>query len=148
MMTEQITERIALANAILPQTLNNSSQTTGTVDLSRANRAFFVLTLGTLATGASISATLQASPDGSSWSTCPGNNISVTKTASSKIETFEVRADQLISGTTQYRYVRLQVAETGSQNAQVAAVGWSDEAYHKPNSAGNGTQVDTQSVVS
>jgi hypothetical protein len=149
MYTEQITQRLAFANGITPQTLNNSTQTTGAVDLSLAHRAFFALYLGALSGGASINATLQVSPDNSTWSTAPGSNVSITaKTASSKLETFEIRADQMVSGSTYYRYARLSVTETGSQNALVSALAWSDEGIHKPNYLNNGTQVDTQSVVS
>ena len=73
-----------VANGITPQTLNNSTQTTGAVDLSLAHRAFFALYLGALSGGASINATLQVSPDNSTWSTAPGSNVSITaKTASS-----------------------------------------------------------------
>ena len=43
--------------------------------------------------------------------------------------------------------VRLAVWESSGSNALVAAAAWSDEGIHKPNSANNGTQVDTQSVA-
>jgi hypothetical protein len=149
MMTETITQRCAFANGIPPQTLNNASATTGAVDLSLAHRAFAALYLGALTGGASVNARWQESPDNAAWTDVAADtslaNVSVTgKTASNKLETFEIRADQLAAGK---RYVRLSVTETAGQNALVAALAWSDEGNHKPNSANNGTQVDTQSVA-
>jgi hypothetical protein len=143
MYSEQITQRLAISNGIPPQTINNATVTTNAVDLQLAHRAFFALYLGSLTGGASINAKLRESSDNSSWSDLAGSNVSIiAKTASNKIETFEVRADQLTK-----RYVQLSVSETAGQNALVACVAFSDEGIHKPNNVNNGSQVDTQSVV-
>jgi hypothetical protein len=93
--------------------------------------------------GGTISAKLQESTDNSSFTDLSGSNVSITgKTTANKIETFEVRADQITK-----RYVRLSVTEGGSQNVLVSANAVGDEANHKPGNLLNGTAVDTQSVV-
>jgi hypothetical protein len=144
MMSEQITQRLAFANGVVPQTLNNATANTNAVDLSLAHRAFFALYIGAVTGGGSITATLQESPDNSAWSNLSGSSVSQSGlTTSNKLTTFEVRADQLTK-----RYVRLQVQETGAQNVLVGCTCWSDEGIHKPNNANNGTHVGTQNVVS
>jgi hypothetical protein len=143
MMTEQLTQALSLANPIHPQVLNNATLNTAGIDMQQTRRAFFVLDIGAVVNGGSINAKLQESADNTSWSDLAGANVSITaKTTASKLETFEVRAGQLSK-----RYVRLQVAETGGQNVYVCAQAIGGQGIHKPNSANNGTAVDTQSVV-
>jgi hypothetical protein len=154
MYTEQITQRLALANGIPPQTLNNARLSSTGIDMSLSRRAFFELTIGAVTGGGSISAWLQESADNASWtandtagafSGSGGANVSQTGlTTSNNIVTFEVRSGQLTSGK---RYVRLQIKETGSQNVLVAVTAFGDEGDHKPNNANNGTAVATQNVV-
>ncbi len=154
MYAETLTQRLAFANGIVPQTLNNAYANTNGVDMSLCHRALFVLYLGSVTGGGNIKASLQESADNSTWqangsagsfSGSGGNNVQeAALTTANKITTFEVRADQLSAGK---RYVRLNVGETGSQNVLVACVAFSDEGNHKPNNANNGTQVGTQDVV-
>src|SRR5437660_2235274 len=134
MQTEQITQRIALMNGIAPQTLNNARLSSDGVDLAQSRRAFFVLTMGAVTGGGSISAWLQESADNSSWtandtagafSNSGAANVSQTGlTTSNKLYSFEVRADQLTTGK---RYVRLQIKETGSQNVLVTVAAFGDD---------------------
>ena len=155
MYTERITERLALGAGIVPQTLNNATANSDGVDLQMSRRVFFVLSIGTVTGGGSISAWLQESADNSTWnangvagtfSNSGGNNVSQTGlTTANKEYTFEVRADQLTTGK---RYVRLQIKETGSQNVNVAIACWGDEGIHKPNNVNNAGAVTTQNVVS
>jgi hypothetical protein len=152
--SEQITQRIALGAGIPPQTLNNNRLSTDAVDMSKAHRAFFVLSIGAI-TG-SISAWLQESADNSSWtandtagafSNSGAANVSQTGLTTANNEaTFEVRADQLTAGK---RYVRLQIKEVNSSNALVCVVCWSDEGNHKPNNSNNATAIPSanQNVV-
>ncbi len=143
MYTEQLTQRQGIANGVPPQTINNSTVTTSGVDLSVFHRALFTLYIGAVTGGGTIAAKLQESTDNSTFTDLSGSNVSITgKTTANKIETFEVRSDQITK-----RYVRLSVTEGGSQNVLVAATAIGDEANHKPGSLQNGTQVDTQSVV-
>ena len=144
MYTETITQRLALTAPINPQVVNNATKTTGGVDLSRAHRAFFLLEIGAVVGGGSINAKLQESSDNVTYTDLAGNNVSLTGlTTANKQYSFEVRPDQLTK-----RYVRLSITETGVQNVNVCAVGWSDEGDHKPNSLNNDASVSTQNVVS
>jgi hypothetical protein len=155
MYNETITQRLALGNGIAPQTLNNATLNSDGVDMQKSKRVFFILSIGAVTGGGSISAWLQESADNSSWtangqagafSNSGGNNVSQTglTTANNEI-TFEVRADQLTTGK---RYVRLQIKETGSQNVLVSAAAFGDEVANKPGNANNGANVATQNVVS
>jgi hypothetical protein len=143
MYTEQLTQRLAIANAILPQTVNNATLTTGAVDLQQSKRAIFLLTIGTVAAGGSVSAKLQESTDNSTFTDLAGTNLALTGlTTASKISTLEVNYSQITK-----RYVRLSITETGSQNVLVCASALGDEGQHKPNNVNNGSQVATQNVV-
>src|SRR5438045_3526997 len=138
MYTEQITQRMALANGIAPQTLNNARLQTDGIDMQKSRRAIFILSIGAVTGGGSISAWLQESADNSSWtandtagafSNSGAANVSQTGlTTSNKEVTFEVRAGQLTTGK---RYVRLQIKETGSQNVLVSVAAFGDEGVEK-----------------
>lgn len=144
MYTETLTQRIGLTAAINPQVVNNQTKTTGGIDLSVFHRALFLLEIGAVTGGGTISAKLQESTDNSSFSDLSGTSVSLTGlTTANKQYTFEVRADQITR-----RYIRLSVTEGGSQNVNVAAVGFGDEAGHKPGNAQNDASVVTQNVVS
>jgi hypothetical protein len=144
MYTEQITQRVGLAGPINPQVVNNQTKTTTGIDLQQARRAFFILEIGAVVGGGSINAKLRESTDNVTFTDLSGNNVSMTSlTTANKQYTFEVRADQLTK-----RYVQLSITETGSQNVNVAVIGYGDEGIHKPNSAQNDASVSTQNVVS
>ena len=112
--------------------------------MSVARRAFFLLEIGAVVGGGSINAKLQESTDNVTFTDLAGSNVALTGlTTANKQYSFEVRPDQLTK-----RYVRLSITETGVQNVNVCAVGWSDEGAHKPNSLNNDASVSTQNVVS
>lgn len=150
MYTEQLTERLGIAAPVSPQTLTGTATvTSGKVDLSVFHRALFLFETGVFGgTSPTLSAVLQLqeSADGSTWS----NNAivpSATVTAASSQATLEIRADQLGTGK---RYVRLQgVCTVGgtSPTIPLAAVGFGDEAAHKPGSVQNDTSVVSQTVA-
>jgi hypothetical protein len=152
MYTEQITQRMALMNGIPPQTLNNSTANTDGIDMQASRRAMFILTIG--ANAGQIKAWLQESADNSTWtangqagafSGSGGTNTSLTGlTTANKEYTFECRDEDLTAGK---RYVRLQVTEANSANVLVAVTAFGAEGVHKKNSANNGANVSTQSVV-
>jgi hypothetical protein len=152
MYTETITQRLALANGIAPQQLNNARLFTDGIDMEMSRRAIFILSIG--ANAGSISAWLQESADNSSWTAndtagafanSGGLNVSQTGlTSANKLVTFEVRAGQLTTGK---RYVRLEIKEVNSANVQVCVVAYGDEGVHKPNNANNAANVGTQNVV-
>ena len=113
------------------------------MDLAAFHRAFFVLDIGALTNGGSITTQVQESPDNSTWSNLTASHVSLTAlTTASRLYTQEVRADQITK-----RYVRFNVAETGGQNVVVCCLAWGDEATHKPGSAQNAPAVSTQNVV-
>jgi hypothetical protein len=153
MYQETLTQRLALAAGIAPQTLNNGRLNSDAIDMSLAHRALFILSIGNNL--GSISAWLQESADNSTWtsndtagafSQSSGNSLSLTGlTTSNKVYTFEVRNDQLTLGK---RYVRLQIKEVNSAAVLVCVASYSDEGVHKPNSVNNATAVSTQNVVS
>lgn len=152
MYTETITQRLALANGIEPQSLNGARLNSTAIDMAKSRRAFFVLSIG--ANAGSISAWLQESADNSSWTANDtagafsgggAANVSQTGlTTASKIYTFEVRDSMLTAGK---RYVRLQIKEVNSAAVLVTVVAFGDDGNHKPNNANNGTAVTTQNVV-
>ena len=155
MYTETLTQRLGISNPIVPETLNNSYDSTGSVDLAQFRRAFFELCIAAITGGGAITASLQESADNSTW---PANGTAGAFTGSAgtglqltglntanRVYTFEVRADQLSPGK---RYVRLNVGETAGQNVVVACSAHGDEAIHKPGNVNNGNKVTTQNVVS
>jgi hypothetical protein len=144
MYTEQLTQALGIVNPVHPQVLNNGTLNTAGVDMSLFKRALFVLDVGAVVNGGSVTATLQESSDQSSWSTLAGSGVSLSAlTTASKVYTFEARADQMSK-----RYLRLNVQETGGQNVNVCALGLGAEAIHRPGNTSNGTAVSTQNVVS
>ena len=145
MYTEQVTQSAALAAAIAPQTLNNANVKTGSVDMSNSKRAFFVVEVGAVTGGGSL--TLQLIEDTAAnlgtATNLAGNNVSQVTTTANKQITFEARNDQMTK-----RYLGLKITETCSQNVLVAAVAIGMEADRKPNSANNDATVQTQNIVS
>src|SRR6516165_6422175 len=113
MYNETITQRLALGNGVPPQVLNNAILNSDGVDLQKSKRAFFILSIGAVTGGGSISAWLQESADNSTWTAngqagafgnSGGSNVSQTGITTANTEyTFEARADQLTTGK---RYVR------------------------------------------
>ena len=130
MYSEQLSQALSIAaTPIVPQTLNNSTASTGNsgVDMSRFRRALFLISVGNVTGGGSLSAKLQESLDGSTnWTDISGSSITAI-TASNKVATIEVRADEMTK-----RYVRCTLTETGSQNVVCSCVALGGEAVLKP----------------
>src|SRR5260370_3628851 len=136
MYTETLTQRLALANGIVPQTLNNGRLSSDGIDMQASHKAIFILSIG--ANAGSISAWLQESADNSTWTAndtagafanSGAANVSQTGlTTANKEYSFEVRADQLTTGK---RYVRLQIKEVNSSNVLVCLVALRGEAVPK-----------------
>lgn len=154
MYTEQMTQSLAMGLGIAPQTLNNARLNSDKIDMQQSKRALFVLSIGAVTGAGSISAWLQESADGTTWtandtagafSGSGGSNVSQTGlTTANNVTSFECRAEDMTAGK---RYVRLQIKETGSQNVLVCVVNMGGEGNHKPNSLNNATGVVTQQVV-
>jgi hypothetical protein len=150
-MSEQITQRLGIAAPVSNQTINSggtATVTTGSVDMQKFHRAFFLVEIGTVTAGGTV--TLQLIESASANLSSPQAPQSVANTSltglntSNKQYSFEIRADQLDAG---YRYVGLQATETGGHNVAVTVVGFGDEANHKPGNANNDSSVASQSVA-
>jgi hypothetical protein len=133
MFTERMSQGLSLAaTPVQPQTLNNSNTSTGNggVDMQKFRRVLFIVLTGSVTSGGSLSVQLQQSADGAtSWTNITGAALTAI-TASNKVATLEMRADQMTN-----RYVRALLTETGSQNVVCACVALGGEAVEKPGSA-------------
>jgi hypothetical protein len=148
-----MTQALCLQTPIQPQQLITTTtvQTAG-LDMQKMRRALFVFDLGTFggtSPTCSAVATVQESPDNSTWTanaTIPTTTISAQNTGLSA----EIKAGQLGAGK---RYVRLQVVCTiggTSPTIPISGVALGGECIHKPNSANNDTTtypVANQTVV-
>lgn len=145
MYTEQVTQALGLCTPLHPQVLNNGTNYCGPIDMSKFERAFFMLDLGAITSSGSITATLQESDEQSdNFTTVSASSVTLTAlTTASKLYTQEVRADQLSK-----RYVRLKVQETAGQNVYAQCTGFGFGAYSKPGKANNSASVSTQNVAS
>ena len=146
MFTEQLTQALGFCTEVDPQVINNTSKTTGSVDMSKFKRALFVVNVGAVTGGGALTMQLVEDTQSSlaTATNLAGNNASQTGfTTANKLVTFEARADQMTK-----RYLGLKVTETGSQNVNVCVIGFGAEAIHKPGSAQNAASVNTQNVVS
>ena len=128
MYTERMSQGLSLAaTSVAPQSLNNSSATTGGVDMQKFRRVLFIVQTGTVTGGGSLSVQLQQSADGSSsWTNITGTALTAL-TASSKIASVEMRADQMTN-----RYVRASLTETGSQNVLCSCSRWAARQWTSP----------------
>ncbi len=121
MNPETLTQRLAIADVLNYQSINNASVTSLGIDMSQVTRAIWILWGWTTTAG---TGTLDARLQGSKNSNFTTNtNISGTNitqlTANNVGTTVELRSDQLASLSLNYRYVRLHV--TGATNAFTAS---------------------------
>ena len=147
MYTEQITQRLGIGAPVNNATLNSggtASGTAGPIDMSKFHRALFLVDVGTVSAGGSV--TLQLVEDTASnlgtATNLAGSNTSLVAVTSNKQVTFEVRADQMTK-----RYLGLTATETAGHNVAVTIVCFGDEANHKPGNAANDASVASQQVV-
>jgi hypothetical protein len=146
MITEQLSQALSIAGTpVHPQTLNNSTQKTGAVDMQKFERVMFVVDIGAVTGGGSLSMKIQESVDTTdgNFSDLSGGGATAV-TASSKVVTLECRARQLSSGK---RYVRCVLTETGSQNVVCGCLPLGGEAHQKPGSAQDDASVSQRLVV-
>jgi hypothetical protein len=147
MFTEQLSQALSIAAPpVQPQTLNNSSASTGNggVDMAKFRRALFVVQVGAVTGGGSLTAKLQSSANGTGgWADVAGSTITAI-TASNKVATLEVRSDELAAGQ---RYVRCTLTEGGAQNVVCGCLPLGAEAVQKPGSANDDASVAQRLVV-
>jgi hypothetical protein len=144
MYTEQMSQALSIAAAPAHgATLNNAAASSGGVDMSKFHRVLFLIDVGTLSAGASVTPKLQQSPDNASWSDFPGGAGNAI-TAASRVMTIEARADELSAGC---RYFRAVATETAGFNAIVTIIPLAGEAVQKPGSAQDHSSVSQRLVV-
>jgi hypothetical protein len=138
MYTEQITQAMGLGTPIAPQSLSTTTTvTTGKIDMLIFRRAIFTFNIGAVTGSISAAATLQTSPDGTTWTNEVNDVGTITITSANTGLTKELRASEVTAGK---RYARLSVVctiTTGPSLVAGMAIGM--EADHKPGSAQNDT---------
>ena len=116
-MTELMKEALSFAGSIIFPVSNNSTQYTGTVDMSKANRVQFICGGSTVGGGGNCVFQLQQTNNSNGQtnsnvaSSNTGTGTTVTITGNSQISTIECRADQL---TAQYAQVSAVVNTNAS----------------------------------
>ena len=155
MFTEQLTQALAVMAQLPSSNLGtgttnigvstSGAPNTGTgVDMSVFRRLIVYYDVGIIGASANIQAYFQASATANMASpTNVAGSIPLTFNTSSRVESLEVRADQLPAGT---RYVRpVIVVNTAACNVGVIAL--AGESSYKPASSLNTANVLDQGVV-
>jgi hypothetical protein len=120
--SETMCQRLAVADVLNSQAINNTTATTLGVDMSKFKRVQYLVSLSSSVAG---TGTLDGRLQGSANANFTGNtNITGTNmtqlTVNNTITRVEIRADQLAQANNAYRYVRLQL--TGAVNSATASV--------------------------
>ena len=143
MYTEQMSQALNLGTPIQPQQLTaTTTLNTGKIDMQMFRRALFTFNLGAITGSPTVSAaaTLQTSPDGTTWSNETNDVGTITISAQNTGLSKELRAGQVTAGK---RYARLQVVVTitggSSPTVQCAGLAIGGECNHKPGSLQNDT---------
>src|SRR3954471_15019525 len=101
-MTSQPSERAVVVGKIDPQSANNTTKSTDSVDMSKFHEAMFVAQIG--ATDSTVNFKLQESADGSSgWQDITGKAITQLSGVNNKVVVVNLKSAQLDAG---YRYVK------------------------------------------
>jgi hypothetical protein len=141
---EQLSQALSIAaTPVHPQSINNSNQSTGWVDMQKFQRVMFVADLGAINNGGSITVKMQTSPDQLTPSDVTSGSITAL-TTSSRVVTLEMRADQVPAAS---RYVRCNIAETAGQAALVCVIPLAGEGDWKPASKQDVIAVVQQRLV-
>lgn len=118
-MMSQPSERLTVCGVVDPQTANNTTKTTGNVDLSKFHEAAFILLVGAI--DSTVDFKLQESADGSSnWSDVSGKAITqLSGSDDSKQVLVNLKAEELAAGK---RYVRGLVTLGNGTSQTICAV--------------------------
>src|SRR6266436_3642001 len=98
MLTEQLTQALALCTEVDPQVINNTNKTAGPIDMSKFRRALFVVNVGAVTGGGSLNFQLveDTAANLGTATNLAGSNVSQAGfTTANKLVTFEVRSDQM-----------------------------------------------------
>lgn len=152
MMTEQLSQQLALADKIDPTAASADTYTSTGIDLSRAKRVMYEIQIGAITGAGTLDANLQSSSlanFASDVADITNTNITQITNASPNCRvTIEVRSDQVEQQNSGHRYTRLQVI-TATNTVLFGATGWAGEGIQKPvsNLATNyGAQLNTTLV--
>lgn len=119
--TIRLTEELAVVGMVAPQTVDNAAVNTDAVDLSKFNRAVFILSVG--ATDTTVDFKLQ-SDDNSNFSSptdIPGKAVTqFSATDDNKIALIEIAAEEI--GAAKERYVRGRVTVGDGTTGAVISV--------------------------
>jgi hypothetical protein len=132
---EQLSQGLTVVGKIDPVSQANGagSGLISGIDMSKIQRLLFVLQIGSVGGAGTVDAKIQESASsGSGYADCSSSAvgpISITQvTASNKVVTLEIRADQLSAGK---RYVQLFVT-IGGNAVLIAGLALGAEAEYKP----------------
>lgn len=149
MYTEQLSQALSIAAApIHPASIGVGTADTGGIDMSKFERAIFLLDVGVFGASATVDMKLQESADGSSYSDLPGSGAALSQLAAAggnnRLASLEARAGQLSPGK---RYLRARVT-VGTAATQLACLPLASQADYQPASHHDISAVAQRSVVS
>lgn len=144
MFTEQLSESLSIQGAISPSNhTNNTDATLPGVDMSLFKRLMAIINIGVLG-GTNVQAYWRASANSNmNVTTNVAASIPLVASTANKVETMEVRADQLPAGT---RYCQLVVI-TNTAGTFVDVVVLGGESAYKPAKNYDLAQVDQRIVT-
>lgn len=144
--TEQLTEKLAVLGYIAPSNhTNNTDTTVAGIDMSTIRRLITYLQVGVLGSSANVQLYYQASANSNmTGTTNVASAIPITGNTNGRIESLEVRADQLPSGT---RYVQpVLIVNTAASFVSMIVLG-SDAEYSPANQYNIANTVDQKLVT-
>jgi hypothetical protein len=146
MYTEQLSQALSIpAGQVNPQTLNSgatASANTGAVDMSKFKRALFIVGIGSVTAGGSITAKLQSCATVGGTYADVANGALNALSVSNKTATLEISA-----ATTPNQFVRCILTETGGHDVVCACEVVAGEAEQKPANQNDSTSVVQRLVV-
>jgi hypothetical protein len=150
--TEQLTQALALADQIPPQSVNNANTASTGIDMSKCRRALFDVQIGTYTGAATVQAVLQTcslANFASGVHNMTGGITSAFNNANNNTHlTLETTDEAVAQQNPGDRYVRVTII-VGVNAVVVGATGWAGEAPHKPSSlvSGLGSNVVLSQLV-
>jgi hypothetical protein len=132
MYTEQMTQALSVLGKLDPQSLAAGTDTSITnIDMSKFRRLMFIVEVGSVGAAGTVDFKLQESKtSGGTYQDISGTAITQI-TATGKIATVEIRAEQLDAG---YQFVRHSLT-IGGNAVLVGVVALGGEAVEKPGKA-------------
>ena len=153
MITETLTESLAIVDKLDPASVGISTATTTGADLSKGKRITYIVSVGAMTAASTLTPTFEsaAASNFATPHTLTGMTFTqVTQAAagSNTIFTGEVRADQVQQQNDGDRYVRLKLVVAGAASI-LSVVGILGELHNEPatTTTGLGAAVLTQRVV-